>query len=84
MQKEKFNIDNKDLYLVLLIFKKGNLPDIFLIPSAAWKEPNKAFVDRDYDKVDQKSLPEWGINISNKNYYVFEIFDFKDSIKEFL
>ncbi len=56
----------------------------FLIPSAAWEEPNEVFVDRKYDKVGQKSQPEWGINISNKNYYILEIFNFKDSIKEFL
>lgn len=84
MQKKKFNIENRNLYLALLIFKNGSLPDIFLIPSAAWEEPNEVFVDRKYDKADQKSQPEWGINISNKNYYILEIFDFKDSIKEFL
>lgn len=84
MQKSKFNIDDKNLYLALLIFKNDRLPDIFLIPSAAWEEPNEVFVDRKYDKEGQKSLPEWGINISKKNYWILEIFDFKDSIKEFL
>ena len=84
MQKRKFNIENKNLYMVLLIFKKGSLPDIFLIPSTAWEEPNEVLVDRNYDRAGQKSLPEWGINISNKNYYILEIFDFKDSIKKFL
>lgn len=50
MQKSKFDINNKNLYLALLIFKQGNIPDIFLIPSEVWKVPNEIFVDRKYDK----------------------------------
>jgi hypothetical protein len=30
MQKNKFDTDNKNLYLTLLVFKSGKLPDIFL------------------------------------------------------
>jgi hypothetical protein len=84
MQKSKFNIDNKDLYLTLLVFEEGKLPDVFLIPAAAWKVPNEVFVDRKYDKPGQKSDPEYGINISQKNYEILEIFKFEESIKEFL
>lgn len=84
MQKGKFHINNKNLYLALLIFNQGKLPDIFLIPSEAWKVPNDVFVDRKYDKPGQKSAPEWGINISNKNYDILEIFKLQESIKEFI
>lgn len=84
MQKSKFDIENKNLYLALLIFESGKLPDIFLIPSEAWKVPNEVFVDRKYDKPGQKSQPEYGINISQKNYDILNIFRFNDSINDFL
>ena len=60
------------------------MPDIFLIPSESWKVPNEVFVDRNYDKPRQSSKPEYGINISIKNYDILEIFKFEESIKDFL
>ncbi|MEF3309583.1 DUF4365 domain-containing protein [Paenibacillus sp. GYB004] len=83
-QKSKFNISNPNLYMALLIFKEGQMPDFFLLPSEAWKVPNEVFVDRNYDKPGQTSKPEYGINISNKNYEILEIFKFEESIKDFL
>lgn len=84
MQKSKFDISNKNLYLTLLVFQDGKLPDIFLIPTEAWKSPNEVFVDRLYDKSGQKSAREYGINISQKNYNVLQMFEFEQSIKEFI
>lgn len=84
MQKSKFDISNPNLYLTLLVFEQGKLPDVFLVPSAAWEVPNDVFVDRNYDKPGQKSAPEYGVNISVKNYGILKIFDFNESIKEFL
>lgn len=84
MAKSKFDISNKNLYVTLLLFEDGKTPDIFLIPSAAWEIPNEVFVDRNYDKPGQTSKPEYGINISNKNYEILEIFKFKESIEEFI
>ena len=84
MAKSKLDISNKNLYLTLLLFEDGKNPDIFLIPSAAWKVPNEVFVDRNYDKPGQTSKPEYGINISNKNYDILEIFKFEESIEEFI
>lgn len=83
-QKNKFNIDNENLFLVLLIFKEGLLPEIFLLPSEIWKAPNDVFVDRKYDKPGQKSKPEYGINISNKSFEILKKFYFEETIKEFL
>ncbi|WP_245575947.1 DUF4365 domain-containing protein [Alicyclobacillus contaminans] len=83
--KSKFDITNKNLYLTLLIFESGKLPDIFLIPTQAWEVPNdEVFVDRDYDKPGQKSKPEYAINISRRNYDILEIFKFEDTIKDFI
>lgn len=57
-------------------FINGKLPDIYIIPSTAWKNPNAVFVDRKYDKPGQKSYPEWGISISKKNYNLLEKYRF--------
>ena len=70
--------------MALLIFEDGELPDILLIPAQVWEVPNEMFVDRNYDKPGQKITPEWGINISKKNYSILEIFKFEDTIKDFL
>ena len=55
-----------------LHFLEDKLPDIFVIPASAWKNPNAVLVDRKYDKPGQKSSPEWGINISRKNYNLLD------------
>lgn len=83
-QKSKFNISNPNLYMALLIFKEGQLPEIFLIPSQAWEVPNEVFVDRNYDKPGQTSKPEYGINISIKNDDILETFKFEKTIQDFL
>jgi hypothetical protein len=83
VQKSKFDISNKNLYLTLLLFENGKSPDMFIIPSGVWEKPNEVFVDRNYDKPGQKSAPEYGINISLKNYDILDIFRFQEVIKEF-
>ncbi|HHX16894.1 MAG TPA: DUF4365 domain-containing protein, partial [Mollicutes bacterium] len=55
----------------------------FIIPSGVWEKPNEVFVDRNYDKPGQKSAPEYGINISLKNYDILDIFRFQEVIREF-
>lgn len=83
-QKSKFNLNNNNLFMALLIFREGEMPDFFLIPSSAWRLPNKVFVDMDYNKPNQKSAPEYGINISNKNYEILNQYKFEQSIKNFM
>lgn len=51
----------------LLLFSNGALPECYVIPSRTWNNPNTLFVERNYDKPGQKSVPEWGINLSKKN-----------------
>ncbi|WP_067625460.1 hypothetical protein [Alicyclobacillus acidiphilus] len=84
MPKNKFDISNKNLYLTLLVFENSKLPDIFLIPSQVWEAPNEVFVDRNYDKPGQTSKPEYGINISQRNFGILEIFKFEKTIKGFI
>lgn len=55
-----------------LHFIDGQLPEVFVIPATAWNKPNAVLVDRKYDKPGQNSKPEWGINISKKNYTLLD------------
>ena len=63
-QKSKFQI-RENLYAFILIYRKGLKPSMYLIPSNIWNKPNKLFVSRDYKG--KKSVPEFGINLSEKN-----------------
>lgn len=56
-----------NLYLALVILNDNKIPNLYLIPSTVWEKPNHLFKNKDYEKEGQKSLPEWGINISKKN-----------------
>lgn len=83
-RKSKFNICNPNLYMALLIYRKDMMLDFFLIPAKTWAIPDAIFVDRDYSKPDQTSKPEYGINISVKNYSILQAFNFESSIQSFL
>ena len=68
MAKSKMPKLSEERLICVLHFIDGKLPDVFVIPASAWQNPNGVFVDRKYDKPGQKSEPEWGINVSKKNY----------------
>ena len=72
MAKSKMPELLEDRLVCYLHFIDGQLPDVFVIPATAWKNPNAVLVDRKYDKPGQKSEPEWGINISKKNYNLLD------------
>lgn len=78
MQKSKFSIKD-NMYLALCILHERIAPDLYLIPSTVWLEPDTIFVDRDYNG--KKSAPEWGINLSKKNISVLEKYKFEDTIR---
>ena len=68
MAKSKMPELSDERLVCFLHFIDGQLPDVFVIPASEWKSPNAVLVDRKYDKPGQKSEPEWGINVSKKNY----------------
>ena len=72
MAKSKMPELSEDRLVCYLHFIDGQLPDVFVIPATAWNNPNAVLVDRKYDKPGQKSEPEWGINISKKNYNLLD------------
>ena len=67
-----------------LRFTEDNMPEIFIIPASAWREPNAVFVARDYGKPGQTSKPEWGISISKKNYHLLAPYKAEIQLKEML
>lgn len=66
------DLQRSNLYLALVLLKDGFAPDVYLIPAAAWLDPNPLLCSRDYNLEGQKSLPEWGVNISVKNMHLLE------------
>lgn len=52
-----------DRYVALVMLREdASEPDIFLIPSQAWRIPCPVFVSRDYDGL--KSEPEYGLPLT--------------------
>lgn len=77
MQKEKFEI-SKDWYLALAILKQAKEPELYLVPSEAWRTPSSLLVDREYEG--KKSKPEWGLNLSIKNMPLLEEYVFPNMV----
>ncbi len=76
MQKDRFD-RRENMWLALVVFRDGQQARLFLVPSMAWPgEP--LLVGRDYP--DLKSEPEWGINISSKNWPLLEKFEFRSRV----
>lgn len=83
LMKDKFNINNENLYLVFMRFENNKMPNIFIIPASAWKEPNVVFKSNDYGPG-LKSKPDWGLLISKKNMSFLEQYKFENIIKELI
>jgi hypothetical protein len=83
LTKDKFDINNKNLYLVFMRFENNKMPDIFIIPASAWKEPNAVFKSNDFGPGFE-SKPEWGLLISKKNISTLEQYKSEIIIEELL
>lgn len=80
MRKDYFDIEDENLYLILLLLVDGEYPDAYLIPTSAWREDNKVFVYHSYEG--KKSDPEYGVNISNKNMAALEKYKLATTLAE--
>lgn len=78
LQKEKWNIEDANIYLAILLFEDGTLPDACLIPAKAWKTPNALLCDKDYEGL--KSKPEYGLNLSKKNMHLLQEYKLEDVV----
>ena len=79
--KDKFDL-RENLLAVVVIFVEDKDPQLYLIPSMAWSEPNALFVSRNYEG--KKSKPEWGLNLSQKNLPLLAEFSFDKAVQRLL
>lgn len=83
VKKETWNYElNENMFLALVILKENTEPLVYLINAQEWKKENALFRNRDYLLNGQKSKPEWGLNISNKNHELLKEFEIKKVIKQ--
>jgi hypothetical protein len=64
VEKHRFDL-RADRRVALVLLLAGREPLVFLIPAQAWRTPDSVLVSRDYEHA--ASLPEWGINVSQRN-----------------
>lgn len=77
--KEKFRL-RENLLAAITIFRDGEQPELYIIPSPVWSNPSDLFVSRDYEGL--KSKPEWGLNLSRRNLALLEPYRFEHSIEQ--
>lgn len=69
--KKHMDARQDNFYIALVIFTGDNIPELFLIPAIAFLEPNDLLRDRPKYKE-----PEFGMNVSNKNMPLLNIYKF--------
>ena len=81
MRKSKFE-PAEHLHLALGLLFEGQPPQLYLVPSVVWQSPNAVFVERNYEGL--KSLPEWGLNISQKNLSALAPHAFENAVERLI
>lgn len=77
--KHKFD-PSPNLYAAIVLFFEGKKPQLYLVPSIAWRHPNSLFKSRDYPG--RKSDPEWGLELNRKNLPMLERFAFDKTVRK--
>jgi len=67
IDKSKMDAEDRNRFVCVLIFREDNLPDVYLIPSTVWLEPNDAFSDYDYE---DKSV--WRLALTKKSQAILD------------
>lgn len=79
IRKSKLILDERHL-ICYLRFVDGLLPKVYVIPATVFLEPDGSlFTSKDY--VGLKSDPEYGINMSKKNYEKMQAFRIEATIQ---
>lgn len=81
--KKKYFEPHPNLYVVVGLLTDTEVPNLYLIPSTVWLNPNNVFVNREYGE-DKISDPEWGLNISKKNMPAIEPYRFEKMIESLI
>lgn len=79
MRKDEFRL-TPNLLLALVILPEHREPEMYLIPSSAWREARHPFVDRNYP--DKASAPEYGIVLSPAALTALARFRFDGTLPE--
>jgi hypothetical protein len=79
LPKSRFDANDVDLILLLIIFHEAIQPEFYWIPSSAFKEPNDLFKDRDHYEV-----PEYGMNVSAKNLSLLDKYKLDSTVDELM
>ena len=78
--KDKFDITNKRLFLVLVLFTDMDEPHIYLLNSQNWLVENELFRNREYKSRGLKSKDEWGLNITKRTIGILNNYRFEENI----
>lgn len=82
IEKIKFNIEDPDLYMmVLYIPNDKNEIIMYLIPATEWGKDIYPFKGKDYEKPGMVSQAEWGISFSDKARDAMESYRFSKMIQ---
>jgi hypothetical protein len=66
------------LWACVITFVDEKEPEMYLVPSGRWEQPDRCFVVREYEGL--KSKPEYGLNLSKRNMDLMSEFAFERSI----
>ena len=76
--KSKFAL-RENLLAAIVLFLDGQSPDLFLVPSSVWLQPNALFTSRDYEGGSSK--PEWGLNMTKRSMPLLEPYRFEQTVQ---
>lgn len=77
ISRTKFNTNNKYLYLVAIQYFDDQEPEMYIVPSVKWTEPNTVF----YDSGTDTKEPQYGLRLNKKNCDFLEQFKFEKYIE---
>jgi hypothetical protein len=59
IDRDKFDITNKQLYLLAMQWVDGEDPEMYIIPATRWAKPDTIF----YDSGEEKDEPQYGLRL---------------------
>ena len=77
--RKEYFVLRENLLAAVVMLADSKPPELYLIPSNVWLQPNSLFVSRDYGPP-KKSKPEWGLNLSQRNYPLLAAFSFDKTV----
>lgn len=81
MEKEKFDVKDDAMFLILILLVDGEEPDMYVIPSSAWRRESPVFVSHDYEG--KRSKPDYTVNVSRKNMPELEKYRLENMLSVF-